>query len=372
MKIEDLQLVKRIFEGALMAAERPLQRRDLTDLFDDLETPADALIDEALVELDSDCEARGYELKRVASGYRYQVKQDLSRWVNKLWQERAPRYSRALLETMSLVAYRQPITRGEIEQIRGVAVSTQIVKTLLEREWIKSVGYRDAPGRPAIYATTRQFLDYFNLKSLDQLPPLAEIRDLNTISRELNIDLPVEDIKPANDDSNEADVVTLPVTPAVENTDAEAVDIEAVDIEVIDIEVIDDEATDVEDHEVEATDSDVETSAIESLESDTLESAELESTELENSEIENSGIESAGIESAGIESTDIAETIEASNLETANLETGNTGGSEVDAFASWIDDELTEDDDAVNSYQSSDENEGTMQASNRAAGEVKF
>ena len=372
MKIEDLQLVKRIFEGALMAAERPLQRRDLTALFDDLETPADALVDQALVELDSDCEARGYELKRVASGYRYQVKQDLSRWVNKLWQERAPRYSRALLETMSLVAYRQPITRGEIEQIRGVAVSTQIVKTLLEREWIKSVGYRDAPGRPAIYATTRQFLDYFNLKSLDQLPPLAEIRDLNTISRELNIDLPVEDIKPANDDSNEADVVTLPVTPAVENTDAEAVDIEAVDIEavdieVIDIEVIDDEATDVEDHEVEATDSDVETSAIESLESDTLESAELESTELENS-----GIESAGIESAGIESTDIAETIEASNSETANLETGNIGGSEVDAFASWIDDELTEDDDAVNSHQSSDENEETMQASNRAAGEVKF
>jgi len=367
MKIEDLQLVKRIFEGALMAAERPLQRRDLTDLFDDLETPADALIDEALVELDSDCEARGYELKRVASGYRYQVKQDLSRWVNKLWQERAPRYSRALLETMSLVAYRQPITRGEIEQIRGVAVSTQIVKTLLEREWIKSVGYRDAPGRPAIYATTRQFLDYFNLKSLDQLPPLAEIRDLNTISRELNIDLPVEDIKPANDDSNEADVVTLPVTPTVENTDAEAVDIEAVDIEVID-----DEATDVEDHEVEATDSDVETSAIESLESDTLESAELESTELENSGIENSEIESADIESAGIESTDIAETIEASNSETANLETGNIGGSEVDAFASWIDDELTEDDDAVNSHQSSDENEETMQASNRAAGEVKF
>ena len=350
MKIEDLALVKRIFEGALMAAERPLQRRDLTELFDDLETPADALIDEALVELDSDCEARGYELKRVASGYRYQVKQDLSRWVNKLWQERAPRYSRALLETMSLVAYRQPITRGEIEQIRGVAVSTQIVKTLLEREWIKSVGYRDAPGRPAIYATTRQFLDYFNLKSLDQLPPLAEIRDLNTISRELNIDLPVEDIKPANDESNEADIVTLPVTPAVENTDTEAVD-----IEVTDIEATDDETTDIE-----ATD--VETSAIESFESDTLESTELESADLESAEVE----------SAEVESTDIAETIEASNVEMANIETGNTGGSEVDAFASWIDDELTEDDDAVSSHQSSDENEETMQASNRAAGEVKF
>jgi len=335
MKIEDLALVKRIFEGALMAAERPLQRRDLTELFDDLETPADALIDQALVELDSDCEARGYELKRVASGYRYQVKQDLSRWVNKLWQERAPRYSRALLETMSLVAYRQPITRGEIEQIRGVAVSTQIIKTLLEREWIKSVGYRDAPGRPAIYATTRQFLDYFNLKSLDQLPPLAEIRDLNTISRELNIELPVEEIKPANDESNEADIVDLPVTPAVENADETVVDAEAVDNDAAD------------DLEVQASDS---------------ESIELDAVDSEAAEIENADIESA----------DIAETIEASNLETANLETGNASGSEIDAFASWIDDELTEEDDVVSTRQSSEENQEEMQASNRASGEVKF
>ena len=327
MKIEDLALVKRIFEGALMAAERPLQRRDLTALFDDLEAPADALVDKALVELDSDCEARGYELKRVASGYRYQVKQDLSRWVNKLWQERAPRYSRALLETMSLVAYRQPITRGEIEQIRGVAVSTQIIKTLLEREWIKSVGYRDAPGRPAIYATTRQFLDYFNLKSLDQLPPLAEIRDLNTISRELNIEMPVEEIKPANDESNEADVVALPVTPAVEADTQDTQETEAVE----------------------------------------LESAELESAELDDAEIE-----SQEIESQEIESTDIAETIEASNLEEVNLETGNVSATEVDAFASWIDEELTEEDDALSSRQTSDENEQEMQASNRAAGEVKF
>ena len=346
MKIEDLALVKRIFEGALMAAERPLKRRDLTELFDDLETPADALIDQALVELDSDCEARGYELKRVASGYRYQVKQDLSRWVNKLWQERAPRYSRALLETMSLVAYRQPITRGEIEQIRGVAVSTQIIKTLLEREWIKSVGYRDAPGRPAIYATTRQFLDYFNLKSLDQLPPLAEIRDLNTISRELNIDLPVEDIKPANDDSNEADIVALPVTPEVEGVDA-----------VVETEANVEDAVDVDTLDVEAVNSD---------------SGELEAVKAESVEIESVAIESVAIENVETESSDIAETIEAANLEMVNLETGNTGGSEVDAFASWIDDELTEEDDAVSSRQSSDENQEELQASNLASGEVKF
>ena len=203
MKIDDLELIKRIFEGALMAADKPLQRRDLTALFDDSEQPEDSLIDQALKDLVADCEDKGFELKRVASGYRYQVKQDLSRWVNKLWQERAPRYSRALLETMSLIAYRQPITRGEIEQIRGVAVSSQIIKTLLEREWIKSVGHRDVPGRPTIYATTKQFLDYFNLKSLDQLPPLAEVRDLNTISRELNIELPIEDMTSANDDTRE-------------------------------------------------------------------------------------------------------------------------------------------------------------------------
>ena len=315
MKIEDLELVKRIFEGALMAAERPLQRRDLTALFDDLEKPADDLIDQALLDLDSDCEERGYELKRVSSGYRYQVKQDLSRWVNKLWQERAPRYSRALLETMSLVAYRQPITRGEIEQIRGVAVSTQIIKTLLEREWIKSVGYRDAPGRPAIYATTRQFLDYFNLKSLDQLPPLAEIRDLNTISRELNIDLPVEEIKPANDENIDGEANT---------EDAQAID--------------------------------------SNLEGSNPESAKLESAELEGAELEG----------AELESSDIAETIEASNQEVAHQETGNSASSEVDAFESWIDDELTEDDDAAASSQSSDQNELEMQAANQAAGEIKL
>ncbi len=220
MKIDDIELIKRIFEGALMAADKPLQRRDLTALFEDLEQPEDSLIDQALKDLVADCEDKGFELKRVASGYRYQVKQDLSRWVNKLWQERAPRYSRALLETMSLIAYRQPITRGEIEQIRGVAVSSHIIKTLLEREWIKSVGHRDVPGRPTIYATTKKFLDYFNLKSLDQLPPLAEVRDLNTISRELNIELPIEDMTSANDDTREEDADQQAVVPSIDGEPA--------------------------------------------------------------------------------------------------------------------------------------------------------
>ncbi len=135
------------------------------------------------------CDDRGYELVQVASGFRFQVRQSLSTWVGRLWQERPARYSRALMETLSLIAYRQPITRGEIEEIRGVAVSTNIVKTLMEREWVRVVGHRDVPGRPAMYATTRQFLDYFNLKSLDQLPPLAEIKELDNLSGELLLEV---------------------------------------------------------------------------------------------------------------------------------------------------------------------------------------
>lgn len=192
MKLDDPILIKRIIEAAIMAADKPLAKRAIVELFDELEKPDDELINQALETLAEDCEKRGYELVRVASGYRYQVKQELSPWVSKLWKEKAPRYSRALLETLSLVAYRQPITRGEIEDIRGVAVSTQIIKTLLERDWVKIVGHKDVPGRPAIYATTKKFLDYFNLKNLDQLPPLAEIRDISAISEEFNIEIPPE------------------------------------------------------------------------------------------------------------------------------------------------------------------------------------
>ncbi|NND39423.1 MAG: SMC-Scp complex subunit ScpB [Pseudomonadales bacterium] len=227
MKIEDLELLTRIVEGALMAADQPLAKRALKDLFDDLERPDDALFDQALAQLEADCESRGYELVRVASGYRFQVRQELGQWVSKLWKERAPRYTRALLETLALVAYRQPITRGEIEEIRGVAVSTQIIRTLLERDWVKVVGHRDVPGRPAIYATTKQFLDYFNLKSLDQLPPLAEIRELGTISKEFNIDLPPELIEPANDDELDQQQAAGAAAPEQAQASAQALDSEA-------------------------------------------------------------------------------------------------------------------------------------------------
>jgi segregation and condensation protein B len=182
--MSDTGLVQ-IIEGALLAAGKPLSVAQLADLFESHEKPENAEIREVLKVVAERCDDRGFELHEVAGGFRFQVRQALSPWVARLWHERPQKYSRALLETLSLMAYRQPITRGEIEEIRGVAVSTNIIKTLHEREWIRVVGHRDVPGRPAMYATTRHFLDYFNLKSLDQLPALAEIRDLDTLNAEL-------------------------------------------------------------------------------------------------------------------------------------------------------------------------------------------
>lgn len=187
MMIEAQQL-KKIVEGALLAAGKPMPLDRLESLFNEQERPEREQLEIILAEIEQDCAGRGFELKKVASGYRFQVRQELSEWIGRLWDEKPQRYSRALMETLSIIAYRQPITRGDIEKIRGVAVSTQIVQTLLEHEWVRVVGHRDVPGRPAMYATTRQFLDYFNLESLEQLPPLSEIRDLDEINRELSLD----------------------------------------------------------------------------------------------------------------------------------------------------------------------------------------
>lgn len=186
-----------ILEGALMAAGEPLSLSRLAQLFDELERPSNDDIRAALAEVTERCDGRGFELIQVASGYRFQVRQNLAPWVGRLWQERPQKYSRALLETLSLIAYRQPITRGEIEEVRGVAVSSNIVKMLQEREWVRVVGHRDVPGRPAMYATTRQFLDYFNLKSLEDLPPLAEIKDLDNLSGNLPLEEMVNDVADA-------------------------------------------------------------------------------------------------------------------------------------------------------------------------------
>ncbi|MBS0488191.1 MAG: SMC-Scp complex subunit ScpB [Proteobacteria bacterium] len=179
--------VKRIVEAALLAAAQPLSLAQLSALFGENEAVSHEELARALEVLGADCAERGVELVEVASGFRYQVRQDVHAWVARLWTERQTRYSRALLETLALIAYRQPITRGEIEQIRGVAVSTNIVKTLEEREWVRVVGYRDVPGKPALFGTTKNFLDYFNLKSLDELPPMAEIRDIEDFDPQLTL-----------------------------------------------------------------------------------------------------------------------------------------------------------------------------------------
>lgn len=177
--------IKHVIEAALLAAGRPLSLERISELFGRRGGPDRSAIKDALVELEADYEQRGIELKEVASGYRIQVRSRMNDWLTPLWEERAPRYSRALLETLALIAYRQPITRGEIEEVRGVAVSTNIVRTLLERGWIRVVGHRDVPGQPAMFGTTKEFLDYFGLKKLDDLPPLSEIRDLEGLTPEL-------------------------------------------------------------------------------------------------------------------------------------------------------------------------------------------
>ena len=179
---------KQIIEGLLLAAGKPLPMSKIAEVFSDRERPDTETLKGILKEIEADCEHRGFELKQVASGYRFQVKQEYGEWIGKLWEEKPQRYSRALLETISIIAYRQPITRGEIEKIRGIAVSTNIIRTLSDREWVRIVGHRDVPGRPAMYATTREFLDYFNLKSLEELPPLAEIRDLDDLDPGLSLD----------------------------------------------------------------------------------------------------------------------------------------------------------------------------------------
>lgn len=183
----DKIMLRKIVEGAILAAAQPMTIARILELFDEDVAPTKDDVLAALQDIQADNVERGFELKEVASGWRFQVREELAPWVNRLWDEKPQKYSRALLETLSLIAYRQPITRGDIEEIRGVAVSSHIMKTLMERDWVKVVGHRDVPGRPSLYATTRQFLDYFNLKNLEDLPSLSEIRDLDEMNNVLNL-----------------------------------------------------------------------------------------------------------------------------------------------------------------------------------------
>lgn len=183
----DEKKLKPVLEAIIMASGKPVSLERMQSVFPENGVPDKKSIRKVLQSLAEDYNKKksSVELKEISSGYRFQIRKDYSDWISKLWEEKPARYSRALLETLALIAYKQPITRGEIEKIRGVSVSTQIMKTLLEREWVTIVGHRDVPGRPAIYASTKQFLDYFNLISLDELPPLADIKDIDQINGEL-------------------------------------------------------------------------------------------------------------------------------------------------------------------------------------------
>ncbi|TDJ44526.1 MAG: SMC-Scp complex subunit ScpB [Gammaproteobacteria bacterium] len=188
--MDDTQ-IKHVLEAALLAAGRPLNLDKLGELFAKRSRPDQQSLTSVLEMLAADYEGRGIELKEVASGYRVQIKQSMIDTLTPLWEDPAPRYSRALLETLALIAYRQPITRGDIEDVRGVAVTTNIIRSLLEREWIRVVGHRDVPGKPAMFGTTREFLDYFGLKKLDDLPSLSEIKDLG------DLDVALEFLEPS-------------------------------------------------------------------------------------------------------------------------------------------------------------------------------
>ncbi len=195
--------LKKILQAVIYAADEPMSLNRLVSLFSEEGHPGRDAIKTAISQLQEETADHSIELKQVGSGYRYQVRQKYAEWVSKLWEERPARYSRASLETLALMAYRQPVTRAEIEEVRGVSVSSNIIKAFIERDWIKIVGHRDVPGKPALYATTKGFLDYFNLGSLEDLPSLAEIRDIDSINEKLELSLPGENTEMVIDEENQ-------------------------------------------------------------------------------------------------------------------------------------------------------------------------
>ncbi len=204
----DLSLHKKIIEAAIMASSQPISLDQIIKLFDPDDAPSSQEVKQYVAEISEEYQGRSIQLTEVASGYRFQICPELAPWIQRLWQEKPAKYSRAVLETLALIVYRQPITRAEIEDIRGVAVSTTILKTLLEREWIKIIGYKEVPGKPALYSTTKQFLDDFNLKSISELPPLSELQDLTQFEAkiDLQLKLPVTE-QPKDFEANEVNQV---------------------------------------------------------------------------------------------------------------------------------------------------------------------
>jgi len=278
----ELAQLKNILEAVLLTADQPMEMRKLEALFeaDEEQCPSSDLILQALSALQEDYQGRGVELKEVASGYRMQVVPECANWVSRMWEEKAPRYSRALLETLVLIAYRQPITRGEIEEIRGVSVSSHIVKTLSEREWVRVLGHKDVPGRPSMYGTTREFLDYFNLKSLDDLPSLADLKDLDKLNPELALEQEVAAEGEEESAGEEEQVVSADSVDGTEQESQESAESdESLDGEVSQVSADDELA---EDDQLDAEDSakraEMALDAEESADSSELDKAEGEGT----------------------------------------------------------------------------------------------
>jgi segregation and condensation protein B len=224
---EDTRELANIIEASILAAEEPLTVATIMSLFPDDAAPSREEVEAALQALDTACVGRGIELKRIGKGYRFQSREKYSPWLRKLNEGRPPRYSRALMETLAIVAYRQPVTRGDIEEIRGVTVSSDIMRVLLNRGWVKEVGHRDVPGHPALFGTTRGFLEYFNLRGLSELPPLIERREQSEIASELNLSLPLDPVQ----DTDGADDGTGTVTAPAEPGDATPVTAEVIPLE---------------------------------------------------------------------------------------------------------------------------------------------
>ena len=237
----DNQKLKSILEASLLAAGGSLSLDQMLQLFEEDSQPEKKSLREALTALTEDYEGRGMQVTETGSGWRIQVRAEYADWVSRLWEEKPARYSRALMETLALIAYRQPITRGEIEEVRGVSVSSNIIKTLQEREWIRVVGHRDVPGKPALYATSKIFLDYFNLKSLNDLPSLAEIRDLDSINQELELNDPdkfspeAETNTESNTETNAEANIEPGDEPKNESSDTDPVQNEPSDIQPVEI-----------------------------------------------------------------------------------------------------------------------------------------
>ena len=245
----DQPLITRIVEAALLAANQPLTLAQLHGLFPEEQPAPPGTVEHALEQLRDACAERGVELVEVASGFRYQVKEEVHGWVSRMWTERKTKYTRATLETLALIAYRQPITRGEIEAVRGVSVSSNTIQALEEREWIRVVGHRDVPGKPALFGTTKIFLDYFGLKRLDELPPLSELKDIGELEPQLFMDdAPVPVGLPRLDSALED---STQEQPAQENATTEAGDeLQAADDEMQEVADAEEAADDFEPEEI--------------------------------------------------------------------------------------------------------------------------